>query len=168
MAHLWCQCPEFTDPCRRCLNSFPFQKPGSRLCHFHLCVAEGISANAAKLAVTSQCDAAGLYTPLVSQGLAGVSMPREGVCPRPPKAPEPPFPGSSPGGLPGPQEGSGGDVVLTATSTVAPHPHSASCSLGITPSCLSVPSSEEAQPAFTELNQGPKSSGSAPRGFLYL
>lgn len=69
-----CLCREFTDPCGRCLNIFPFQKAGSRLCHFHLCVAEGIFANAAEVAAISQRDAASLYTPLLFWGLTGVSF----------------------------------------------------------------------------------------------
>lgn len=44
---------EFTDTCGRCCNIFPFQKPGSRLCHFHLCAAEGIFANTARVAATA-------------------------------------------------------------------------------------------------------------------
>lgn len=109
-----CLCREFTDPCGRCLNIFPFQKPGCRLCHFHLCVAEGISANAAEVAATSQRDAASLHTPLLFQGRTGVSFvslqalstPREreertGCIQRPSKAP--PSTGAVPGCLPGPQ-----------------------------------------------------------------
>lgn len=109
-----CLCREFTDPCGRCLNIFPFQKPGSRLCHFHLCVAEGIFANAAEVAATSQCDAASLHTPLLFRGRTGVSFvsfqalstpsereERIGCFQRPPKAPS--GTGAAPGGLPGPQ-----------------------------------------------------------------
>lgn len=47
-------CRELTDPRGRCLNIFPFPKPSSRLCHFHLCVAEGIFANAVEVAVILQ------------------------------------------------------------------------------------------------------------------
>lgn len=41
---------------------FSFSELGSHLCHFHLCVAEGIFANAAKVPAISQRDAASLYT----------------------------------------------------------------------------------------------------------
>lgn len=90
---------------RRCLNIFPFQKTGSRLCHFHLCVAEGIFANAAEAAATSQRDAASLCTPLLFQGRTGVSFislqvpstPREREeraehFQKPPEAPQPRVP----------------------------------------------------------------------------
>lgn len=52
---------EFTDTCGRCCNIFPFQKPGSRLCHFHLCAAEGIFANTARVAATAGPRAHGCY-----------------------------------------------------------------------------------------------------------
>lgn len=146
-----CLCPEFADPCGRCLNIFPFRKPGSRLCHLHPCVAEGISANTAGVAAVSQgaarpcphCRYLGgaQVCPLYPEGL---SPPRERAgVPRPPAALEPPCHRN----LPGARLGLGRPLPVADSCSRRSRPRASG--QAALPIC--VPSTEQARPTLTGL-----------------
>lgn len=94
----------------RCLNIFPFRRPGSHLCHFHLCVAEGIFVNEAEVAAASQRDVWSCAHRWCLRDLQCVNSQGErggGRVRARPQRPLCPIPWSPPRWPPGPLAGSG-------------------------------------------------------------